>query len=247
MILGKNESPVKMLSRKVDFFGNQIGDSRNLTADKASAGFDSRPNNMIAYATPNFSGFSGTVGYFSNLTNGPAADSGLSGIDGFAAAGQYENGPLFVGVGYEQHNISNAGVVGLTGDENVWRLAAGYTIGNFKATGLYQWENDVGGLNGADRNVWGLGAGYNMDAFLFKAQYYNAGELNSVGNTGADMWAVGVDYSMSKRTKLQFAYAETNNDSLATMSAFAGGHGDNPATVPGGNPSGFSMGIVHNF
>lgn len=248
VILGKNESPVKMLSRKVDFFNNQIGDSRNLTVDAAGAGvgFDTRPNNMVAYVTPNFSGFSATLGYFSNLSNTAAVDSGsLSAVDGYAAAGSYENGPLFVGLGYEQHNLSNIG--GGLADENVWRLAAGYTIGDFKVTGLYQQSNDNGGVNGSDRKVWGVGAGYNIGAILVKASYYDAGELNSVANTGAKMYAVGADYTLSKRTKLQLAYAATDNDSAATKSAFGGGHGDNPATVAGGNPTGISLGVVHSF
>ena len=133
-----------------------------------------------------------------------------------------------MGLGYEKHNISNAGVAGLTGDENVVRLAAGYTIGDFKVTGLYQKSSDNGGVNGADRKVWGLGAGYNIGAILVKASYYDAGDLNSVANTGAKLYAVGADYSLSKRTKLQLAYAATNNDSAAKLSAFGGGHGDNP-------------------
>ena len=247
VILGKNESPVKVLSRKVDFFNNQIGDSRNLTADVAGSGvgFDTRPNNMVAYVTPNMSGFSATVGYFSNYSSGFATDTGASSVDGYAAAGSYENGPLFVGLGYEQHNLSNVGT-GLS-DEKAWRLAAGYTIGDFKVTGLYQKSNDNGGTNGADRKVWGLGAGYNIGAFLVKASYYKAGELNSVANTGAKLYAVGADYTLSKRTKLQLAYAAADNDSAATKTAFGGGHGDNPTTVAGGNPTGFSLGIVHSF
>lgn len=66
-------------------------------------------------------------------------------------------------------------------------------------------------------------------------------------NTGADMWAIGADYAMSKRTKVQFAYAATDNDSNAAYSAFGGGHGDNPGTVSGGSPRGFSVGVVHSF
>ena len=86
-----------------------------------------------------------------------------------------------------------------------------------------------------------------MGNILLKAQYYDAGDLNSVSNTGAQMYVVGADYSLSKRTKLQLAYASTDNDSGAKFSAFGGGHGDNPGTVAGGNPTGFSMGVVHNF
>jgi len=245
VILGKNESPVKMLSRKTDFFGNQIGDSRNLTSvgGTGSVGFDTRPNNQVAYTTPSMSGLSGTVAYFSGMTSsGDVVDAA---VDGWAAAGNYENGPLMLGLGYEKHNLSNANA--LLNDEKVWRLAAGYAIGNFKFTGLYQKANDIAGVNSADRKVWGLGAGYNMGNILLKAQYYDAGDLNSVSNTGAQMYAVGVDYSLSKRTKLQFAYAATDNDSGAAFSAFGGGHGDNPGTSAGGNPTGFSMGVVHSF
>lgn len=255
VILGKNESPVKLLSRKTDFFGNQIGDSRNLTSvgGPNSAGFDTRPNNQVAYTTPSMSGLSGTVAYFSNMNmNTTAAVSGFASpdatdksVDGWAAAGNYENGPLMLGLGYETHNLSNGNA--LLSDEKVWRLAAGYAIGNFKFTGLYQKADDIAGANGYDREVWGLGAGYNMGNILLKAQYYDAGDLNSVSDTGAQMYAVGVDYSLSKRTKLQFAYAATDNDSGAAFSAFGGGHGDNPGTSAGGNPAGFSMGVVHNF
>ncbi|WP_296892094.1 porin [Thiobacillus sp.] len=257
VILGKNESPVKMLSRKTDFFGNQIGDSRNLTSvgGTNSAGFDTRPNNQVAYTTPSMSGLSGTVAYFSNM-NTTAAVSGTASpdatdksVDGWAAAGNYENGPLMLGLGYETHNLSNANAA--LSDEKVLRLAAGYAIGNFKFTGLYQKADDIAGINGADRKVWGLGAGYNMGNILLKAQYYDAGDLNSVSNTGAQMYAIGADYSLSKRTKLQFAYAATDNDSGAAFSAFGGGHGDNPYSganaTAGANPTGFSMGVVHNF
>jgi predicted porin len=249
VILGKNESPVKMLSRKTDFFGNQIGDSRNLTSvGTAGLGFDTRPNNQVAYTTPNMSGLSGTVAYFSNMTTA-SGDVTDKSVDGWAAAANYENGPLMLGLGYEKHNLGNANA--LLNDEKVWRLAAGYAIGNFKFTGLYQKANDIAGANSADRKVWGLGAGYNMGNILLKAQYYDAGDLNSASNTGAQMYAVGVDYSLSKRTKLQFAYAATDNDSGAAFSAFGGGHGDNPYSganaTAGANPTGFSMGVVHSF
>ncbi|MBS0329165.1 MAG: porin [Proteobacteria bacterium] len=248
VILGKNESPVKMLSRKTDFFGNQIGDSRNLTSvgGTGSVGFDTRPNNQVAYTTPSMSGLSGTVAYFSALSGTDVTDAA---VDGWAAAGNYENGPLMLGLGYEKHNLSNANA--LLNDEKVWRLAAGYAIGNFKFTGLYQKATDIAGVSSSDRKVWGLGAGYNMGNILLKAQYYDAGDLNSVSNTGAQMYAVGVDYSLSKRTKLQFAYAATDNDSGAAFSAFGGGHGDNPYSganaTAGANPTGFSMGVVHSF
>jgi hypothetical protein len=52
---------------------------------------------------------------------------------------------------------------------------------------------------------------------------------------------------MSKRTTVYAAYARTNNDTNSTYSAFGAGHGDNPGTVVGKDPSGLSFGMIHNF
>lgn len=238
VIVGKNESPFKLLSRKVDLFGNQIGDSRNLTA---AGGFDLRPNNQIAYTTPDMSGLTGAVSYFSNLDAGPALDNS---VDGWAVAANYANGPLMLGLGYQKTNNSNGGAAE---DSTAWRLNAGYMIGDLKLVGFYQNASDILGVSGADRDTWGLGAGYKMGNITLKGQYYSADDLDNAANTGADMWALGVDYSLSKRTTLQFAYAETDNDNAGTFSAFGGGHGDNPGTSAGGNPAGFSVGVVHTF
>ncbi len=98
-----------------------------------------------------------------------------------------------------------------------------------------------------------------MGATTLKAQYYKASDLTDCGlvdcsATGGNMIAVGADYSLSKRTTAYVAYAKTNNDSSnvvgvtnASFSAFGGGHGDNPGTVAGKDPSGFSVGMKHSF
>jgi predicted porin len=83
VLLGKHEAPFKLLSRKVDLFGDQLGDSRNLVAmpsgggamTVSSGGWDLRPNNVIAYGTPNFNGFSALIAYVSNIDSGAAIDS----------------------------------------------------------------------------------------------------------------------------------------------------------------------------
>jgi len=249
VLLGKHEAPVKLLSRKVDLFGNQIGDSRNLvtTAKPAGAasavGFDTRPNNVIAYGTPAMGGFSALVAYVTNAASGAAADNVA---DAWSVNGTYENGPLFVGLGYETHNLSDQGALG---DENIWRLAGSYSFGDFKVVALYQKEDNltVGANTNADRTVWGLGGAYKMGPMSLKAQYYNADDTANVSNTGADMWALGLDYSLSKRTTVKFAYATTDNDSGAKYSAFGGGHGDQPTIANNGNPNGFSVGVTHKF
>jgi predicted porin len=163
-----------------------------------------------------------------------------------------------LGVGYQVHNLSELDP-GL-GDENMWRVVAGYTLGDFRIVGLYQKEDDLNRLtadgaggysailsNSLDRTVWGLGGAYKMGNMTFKAQYYNSDEVGNLANTDADMWAVGMDYSLSKRTTVQFAYASADNESAASRTPFGGGHGDNPSTVAGGNPTGFGVNLKHAF
>lgn len=279
VILGKNESPVKVLSRKVDLFNNQIGDTRNLTAMASyggavagalannSAGWDLRPANQIAYSSPSFSGFGFNAAYFTNLGNGATIDAGTSSnvnaVSAWATSATYENGPIFAGLGYEKHKLSDLITTDNQNDENIWRASAGYNFGAFKVVGLYQRERDMfinTSNNSAERNVWGLGGAYKfMGANTIKVQYYKASSIKNtsgianIDQTGAKLWAVGFDHALSKRTTVYAAYATTNNDRYANYSAFGGGHGDNPGTVrpsatqDSKDPSGFSVGVIHNF
>ncbi len=233
-LLGKHEAPYKMVGRKYDFFGNQLGDSRNLI----NQGMDIRPNNVIAYGTPNFSGFSALVAYVTNA--GAGANVGAQSNAWSANAG-YDNGPLSIGLGYQ--NIEG---LGAAADQKAWRLGASYKFGDFKVAGLYQNDSDVGGVPGLDMDVWGLGGSYNMGAFTLKAQYYTR-DIDVPVAADSDMWALGVDYALSKRTSVYGVYANMDNDAFIAATPFGGGHGDNPGTVAGGNPDGFSVGVVHSF
>ncbi|MHB0974673.1 MAG: porin [Thiobacillus sp.] len=250
VVLGKMEGPMKLVGRKVDLFNNTLGDVRNF-----SLGFDTRPNNTIAYMSPDMAGFQATVAYVTNMdvnygilgvnTSGATTNNSVNAWSGSAT---YTNGPLFVGLGYERHNLSRPdSMPATTEDEKDMRVAAGYTFSGFKLVGMYEKGKDLKGVNGSDRTVYGLGGAYNFGASTIKAQWYKAGKLNGATDTGANMWAVGYDYAMSKRTIGYVGYAKTNNDAQAAFSAFGGGHGDNPGTVKGLDPSGFTVGMIHNF
>lgn len=277
VILGKHEAPFKLLSRKVDLFNNQLGDSRNLVAgatgaelgadDVTTGGWDLRPNNVIAYGTPNFNGFSALVAYVTNISSSAAQDGSTgttinnNAVNAWSASATYENGPIYVGLGYQRHNFSKGATGDNRNDEKAWRLAAGYNFGDFKVVGLYQRESDMwvnSTNNAAKRTVWGLGGAYKMGANTFKLQYYKAGDIKNTNiawanDSGATLWALGVDHALSKRTTVYAAYARTNNDRYAKYSAFGGGHGDNPgsvtptATRDSKDPSGFSIGVIHTF
>jgi len=264
--LGKDESPMKVLSRKTDLFINQIGDTRNLSSE-----FETRPNNAIEYNSPNMGGFSVNAMYSTNLTTAapPYAGAGVtstSSANTFATSNSvslrsvnamYDAGPFFIGLGYETHSLSDLRLTNPAStlkDESAWRVAAGANFGGFKLVGSYERNRDFKGINNADFNFYGVGGAYKMGSNTIKAQFYKATSLDTATTTpppgtggGAKMYAIGFDHALSKRTTAYLAYARTNNDSNAAFSAFGGGHGDNPGTATGQNPSGFSVGMIHNF
>lgn len=238
-LMGRNDTPMKILGAKVDLFRNQIGDSRNLINQMtgAAGGMDARPGNIIQYNSPAWSGFQASVQY------GP--EEGVTDGDRWSASLGYENGPLLFGLAYERHNAGVGGVG--ANDEDAWRLGAGYSFGNTRLVGLYQKSSDVAGVANADVKVWGLGLAHKFGAHTVKAQYYKADDYDNTSDTGANMWAVGWDYAFSKRTTAYVAYARTSNDANVAYTPFGGGHGDNPGTGAGRDPQGLSLGIVHKF
>lgn len=249
---GKDDTPMKKVGASVDLFRNQLGDNRNLTADIATNGYglDQRFSNVVGYITPTVNGLSGAIMYVSNVNvtagGSAAANSAYDNTpDAWSGMAKYENGPLMLAAAYEKHNLNDLGT-GLQ-DEKAWRVVGGYSFGDAKVVALYQEQRDAGGVNNADRKVWGLGGAYKVGVHTFKLQYYKSDEVDNTSETGADMWALGVEHALSKRTSLYAVYARVNNDSSASMTPFGGGHGDQPGTPTGQDPSGFSLGMIHTF
>lgn len=240
VIMGKHDTPMKLVGRSVDLFGDQIGDSRNIIAGTNSSNmFDLRPQNVVAYLSPEFSGFSGAAAYVTNLDNSAATDASVT---AYSLSAKYATGPFMVAGAYESHDLG-------TVDRDSYRLAAGFTFGDFKVVGMYQSQRDIVavGTQLEDQDAWGLGGAYKMGAFTIKGQYYQADDVDNVNNSGANLFALGLDYSLSKRTTAYLAYAQTDNDAAANYTAFGGGHGDNPGVVVGDTGRGYSLGMIHKF
>jgi predicted porin len=68
VILGKHDTPFKILGRKLDLFGDQIGDLRNLTNGYGPAGWDIRPDNVLAWITPTYNNFHAAIATVTDVT-----------------------------------------------------------------------------------------------------------------------------------------------------------------------------------
>ena len=263
-VLGRHDTPYKVLGIKGQFFVNGIGDTRTLTNIDAQ---DARANNVIAYISPNMNGVSLFAAYVTDL-----AGSGMDNTDNgaYSVSLSYANGPLFIGVANQK--IKQDGVPAKyntvpDADPQATRVVASYKLGGLKVAANWQQDKNVAGLDGFDNTGWGLGAAYTMGNNTVKAMFQNAGEFDNTDKTGATKWAIGIDHAMSKQTTLYAAYAATSNDDNAfySVTGAADGHGDsgpqgtNLNTIdasnlaatdvdePGNSPTAFSIGIKHKF
>lgn len=257
VLVGNHDTPMKLVHRKVDNFGDTLVDSRNVLGARADTGatmFDLRTRNTIAYVSPNFSGLTVTAAYVTDhestaLSTECVANLDCNVEDAYSLNAIYENGPLMLGGAYEKHNISTGGLT--SDDRDMWRLVGGYTFGNFKVGALY--ENGSGsaasGVNFAvaDRSGWGVFANYAMGNITLKANYLSVDDYGNTTNTAANQWTLGADYALSKRTTAYALYGKIKNDAAAAYGIGVGANDSDQNASAGADPSVIAVGVRHSF
>ena len=230
-LLGNYDTPLKLVGRKVDLFGDTIGDSRNVMG----GGSDTRAKNVLAYMTPAMSGFSAAVAFSTDVNiNGTSTAGDNEDGSAWNLNAAYENGPIYVGFGYGDGDYHEA--VGL---EEHWRVAGAFSFGDFKIVGQY---DALGVVSGNDYDAWMVGGAFNMGAITLKANWM-AGEFDNTG-VEPEQYNLGADYAMSKRTNVYAMY--TGGEDVVLGSG--AGLSDRVGPGAGGNDiSGLSFGVVHKF
>lgn len=250
VLAGRHDTPFKIIGRAVELFPEQVGDSRNIIGVGDGAGWDLRPTNVVAYATPNWGGFSAMLAW--SADNAAAASTTTDNNQASAASANvsYKGGPLYVAAAYEKHD-STLTVPGGQEDESGFRVVASGTFGMFKVIGLYQQTADEDGVAGADRAVYGIGGSVTLaEKHVIKTQVYVADSMDSSPTEdGATMVALGYDYKFSKKTTGYVAYAKTSNDATGTyqVSATGTGHGEALTAVSGQDAQAASIGLIMDF
>ena len=256
VIVGRHDTPFKMMGRSYDLFGDTIGDSRNIITQKhGDFGWDLRPSQVVAYVTPDLAGFKAIVAYVNSWALTDPTASPASPYNTKSTAWSLSAGYKIAGFGldaaYELHTLQGVPAGATNDSQSAYRIGANYSIAGFKVMGLYQDVKNTG-LSSNDVKAYGVGAAYTfMGANTIKAQYFKADDISNTSNTGGDMWAVGYDYKLSKQTSVYAAYAQTSNSSAASYTIMGDDHDysypTDTAKFPGGKSSAVSVGIEHKF
>jgi predicted porin len=249
IVVGRMDTPSKKLGRSVDLFhSTQLGENRNVVS---LHGGDDRRDNVIQWNSNNMSGFKAAVQYSAD-TGGNGTDTDADDSDALSISGTYTTGDIMVGASFDDVNEGN----------EIFRLAAKYTMGDLTFVGFYEDVDNLDGDNskiptafgpaktklagligtpdGSSSSSWGIGASMKNGKNTFKIAYYDASDIAGYDGLDGDLISVGVDHALSSSTMI-YAVAADGSDAIAPAGA---GHDDKTA---GHDTSAVSFGIRKKF
>ena len=253
-MFGIHDTPYKLAARKLDMFGDNIGDNRALIGapkgNSSKQGFELRPTDIFMYTSPTFAGFNVAVATVNlkeaNTKNTDKRDSITS------LAVTYDAAPFFGSVAHESHKLESNVTTTQGQDESASRLGFGFKPEGkpFEVTAVYEKTTDNLGALGANVNGHSaayLGAKYMMGSNAVKLGYAKAGTLSSVTDSGASQVTVGYDHGLSKNTKLYALYSKITNGKGINYGFSQNSGAANTTSGFGTSPSVVSLGVKHAF
>jgi predicted porin len=207
VLLGRNDTPYKVSTRKLDVFADTLADNRTLLGGRAGTNtrlaFDGRQTDSLTYISPKFYGVTLTAAYVAGAeqTTAPAQTKGAV----WSVAGWYDAAPFYVTLAHELHDLGSPGTGTLAGaggagtyasggsEESATKVGLGYKQNQFEANVVFEKTSDnLGGTGapaflgapalvaGADvygHSAYYLSVKYNIGADALKAAYSHAGDL----------------------------------------------------------------------
>lgn len=270
VILGRHDTPMKISTSRLDPFIDTAANYNSIigsVSGNVGSGvsnnsiFDLRASNVLAYITPNLSGFTGAIAYVANESK--SADASAAGVatasklnpNAWSLALMYDNGPLYVSYAYEKHTDLR----GKQADDKSHRLGLGYKIADTQLGFIYdriELEDKLAAGNASyKRNAFQLSAQHQLGNLSLRAAYTKAQKGEYTGglkDAGASQWTLGAYYDLSKRTQVYGLYTRLDNKgATGTELGTNYNFGNNTAIAQtigsGANPTALAVGIKHDF
>ncbi len=231
------------------FAMGMAGNYNNINTELSGAALET--DQVVAYVSPTFSGFSTTLGYAFNVLpdNSVVAGTGQqqNTTKTWVGGVNYSSGPAFAAIDYQllQNFDAPPGGSGLrTGSLKMYQLSGGYDFGVLKLSALYG-RTSMDYVSG-DNTSYLLGATIPAGPGDVLASYdVSKFGMGDPAAPQARQYAIGYTYSMSKQTNLYASYARISNDTGSTRAV--GDATDGFTGVSGQGSTGFAIGIRHSF
>ncbi|QOW52822.1 MULTISPECIES: porin [Acinetobacter] len=238
--VGRFDSPFKVARGPVNFFGDQLGDIRNVTRE-GDLRFDERNANTIEYKSPKFGGGFNVIGALS-LHEDNSVDNEANKDKAYDLALTYKEGPVDFAAAYE-HYEEDAN----RGERDGFRVAAAYKITpELNFGGLYQYLTHDNDADNPDAQVFGVAADYK-----FAPKTYLRGQVFhrdvDADDANATLLAVGLEHRLDKAVRVYGNLATVLNDENSNLTPWAQGRSNSVGGVDGEDAFGFSLGFRYDF
>ncbi|WP_411689158.1 porin [Acinetobacter indicus] len=242
--VGRFDSPFKAARGPVNFFGDMVGDIRNLTRVE-DVRFDERNENTIEYKSPKFGGGFNVIGAVS-LHEGTTVDAEENKDKAYDLALTYKEGPVDFAAAYEHYEEEHS----KTGRDG-FRIAGAYKITpELNLGALYQYtqmdEADVLDALHQDAHVFGIAADYK-----FAPKTYLRGQVFhrdvDADDANATLLAVGVEHRLDKAVRVYANLATVLNDENSNLTPWSEGRSNNVSGEKGEDATALSLGFRYDF
>jgi len=242
--LGREYTPTFWNHSAYTVFGtNGLGNSVNTFGAGNPLGSGAttavRANNSISYFTPTIAGFQGQLMLGLKESAAPNTANEYTGVRVV-----YSAGPLSASIATASEGSTIAAEswkrtnMGATYDFGVAKLFAFYVQGDF---------------GDRENKQFALGATAPVGPGTVKVSFaqakFNAAAVAADGTRNdATHVTLGYDYNLSKRTVVYGVYSRVSNEGAGTFSTnYTGSGATGAAVTPGGNSTGFAIGVRHSF
>lgn len=237
---GKFDTPFKVSREPANLFGDQLGDMRNIT--RGMLKFEERPNNIIEYKSPVFSGMRLAVAYAPHEAKQPDASK----EDGLTSVSlTYNSKEMALAVANETYEKDATG-----GERSATRLAASYQVTpTFKVVGLYQDSQDKKNTGTSDlsNKVTGYGAEYHIDPNKLLVKFNIMDLKADVASKNAKMTVVGIEKIVDRQLRFYANYAMMDNASGSKLTVWKEGRSTDQTGINGKQATGLSLGMRFDF
>lgn len=269
--VGRFDSPFKAARGPVNFFGDQVGDIRNVTR-AGNLRFDERNANSIEYKSPKFGGgfnvlaalslHEGNSAGFTSTTS--QKTTVINTVDGpvtvvvpgttttntkadrndkaYDLALTYKEGKVDFAAAYE-HYEEDAGL----GERDGFRIAAAYKITpELNVGALYQLLTHDNETANPDAQVFGVAADYKVTPKTYvRGQVFHRDV--DADDANATLLAVGVEHRLDKAVRVYANLATMLNDKKSNLTPWSQGRSNNVGGVNDEDALGLSLGFRYDF
>lgn len=242
--VGRFDSPFKVARGPVNFFGDMVGDIRNVTR-AGNLRFDERNANTIEYKSPKFAGGFNVLGALSlHEANSPDAtkDGAKDKDKAYDLALTYKEGPIDFAAAYEHYEEEAT-----RGERDGFRLAAAYKITpEFNLGGLYQFLQHDNSEANPDAQVFGIAGEYKFaPKTSLRGQVFHRDV--DADDASATLLALGVEHRLDKTVRIYANLATVLNDENSNLTPWAQARSNNVGGTAGENSTGLSLGFRYDF